>query len=170
MANQLEIGGPPPAPDIQAPPQPDSNPLQSGASAAAAPAPTHAQTVAALRHFGAIKEELGTLLKNPALGKSSIKSAIIDGTTKLVAERIISPAQAVMQLGKVPEAPLEQRKWVQMMMAQTIQAANAVLDHHAAGQHGPVDFAQDHPGDDYNPDDHMSHMDALMGQYSKGAR
>jgi hypothetical protein len=166
MPNALNLGGSPPPPDIQGAPQ-QASPLQAGGQPPVqAPAPTHAQTVAALRHFGAIKDELTTLMKDPALGKSSIKSAIIDGTTKLVAERIISPAQAVQQLGKVPDDPIMQRKWVTTMLQQTMQAANTVLDHHAAGQDGPVDFAQDHSTQQgYNPDDHMAHMGALAAQY-----
>src|SRR5215831_3502267 len=50
-----------------------------GGGNAPVPTPTHGQTVAALRHFHAIQAELEALLKNPALGKSSLKSQIIDG-------------------------------------------------------------------------------------------
>lgn len=164
MANPLEMGGPPQPPEaLQQPQQQGSAPLQ--AAPPQAPAPTHQQTVAALRHFGAIKTELEGLLKDQALGKSSIKSSIIDSTTKLVAERIISPAQAVMQLGHVPDNPIEQRKWITTMMEQTAQAANAVLDHHAAGQNGTTDWAQEAGSDPYHPDDHMKHMGALTSMY-----
>jgi hypothetical protein len=176
MPNPLEMGGPPEAPNIQ-PSQ--GNALQGGPPASpqgaaqgqqAPPAPSHVQTVAALRHFDAIKQELDGLWTNPALGKSSIKDSIIDGTTKLVSERIISPAAAVMQLGKVPDAPLEQRKWVQMLLQQTIQAANAVLDHHAAGSPGTLDWAQEGQQQAPNPDNHMQMMSSLHSQYQNGGR
>ena len=78
------------------------------APSAAAPAPNHQQTVAALRHFGTIMEELKILKANPELGRSSIKSAITDGVIKLVADRMLAPASAVQQLAsnstKVPQA------------------------------------------------------------------
>ena len=57
--------------------------------------------------------ELSTLLKNPDLGKADLKSSIIDGTTKLVAERIIPPNDAVTQLATVPDRPFQQREWIQ---------------------------------------------------------
>lgn len=172
MPNPLEMGGPPEAPDIQ----PQGNALQGasqgpqgpqGAPQQSPPAPTHQQTVAALRHFHAIKSELDGLWTDPDLGKSSVKSKIIDGTTKLVSERIISPAAAVMQLGKVPDAPLEQRKWVQMMLQQTIQAANAVLDHHVVGNPGTLDWAHEGQQQAPNPDDHMQNMQSVAAHYGQ---
>lgn len=172
MPNPLEMGGPPEAPDIQ----PQGNALQGspqgppgpqGAPQQAPPAPTKVQTEAALHHFHAIQTELEGLLKNPALGKSSIKSDIIDGTTKLVSERIISPAAAVMQLGKVPDAPLEQRKWVQMMMSQTMQAVTAVISHRQNAVATGIATAED-PNASYSPDDHMKTMSGLAAHYPGG--
>ena len=165
MANPLELGSVSPEA-----PNPDAgNALQQGGPAPAqrAPAPpTHEQTVAALRHFDAIKGELTTLLNNPALGKSDVKSAVIDGVTKLVSERMLSPAQAVIQLSQVPTDPIAQRKWIQTQMAQTIQAANSVLNHHAAGTPGTLDFAQESANSPIpSQDDHMNHMAALHAQY-----
>lgn len=160
MANPLEVGMTSPAA-----PNPDAgNALQQGAPAQqqnAPPPPTHAQTVAALRHFDAIKGELTTLLKNPALGKSDMKSAIIDSVTKLVSERMIKPAEAVMQLSKVPEQPLEQRKALQQLMAQTVQAERGIIAHHAIG------FAGGGPEPTPSADDHMDHMTALGQQYGQ---
>lgn len=160
MANPLEMNlAPPPAPNPDA-----GNALQSGQGQPqqpqqAAPAPTHEQTVAALRHFDAIKEELTILLKNPALGKTSVKSQIIDGVSSLVSKRIISPAIAVMQLSKVPENPLEQRKLIQQQMEQTIQAERSILAHHAIG------FAGGGPEPTPSADGHMDTMAALNAKY-----
>src|SRR5262249_4695331 len=131
MANPLEVGSvspPPPNPDQQ-------NALQGGAAPQQAmqAAPSLQQTVAALRHFDAVKRELGVLLGNPAIGKSDAKSQIIDGVMNLVSERFMSPEEAVITLSKVPENPLQQRKWLQTTLAQTQQSENAVLDHFGAG-------------------------------------
>jgi hypothetical protein len=144
-------------------------PQAGGGQQAPIPAPSHAQTVAALRHFHAIQVQLDALLKNPDLGKTSVKPAIIDGTTKLVSERILSPAEAVQQLSNVPEDPQSQRKWVQTMMMQTYQANEAVLAHR---QNAVVSGTapQEAPGSDYDPDDHGNHMAALATHYSGGKR
>lgn len=163
MANPLESGSVSPVP-----PNPDGgNPLQGGAQqpAAAPPPPSYEQTVAAMRHFDAVKGELTTLLNNPALGRSDVKSQVIDGTTKLVAERFISPEQAVMQLSKVPTDPLQQRKWLQTMMAQTVQSENAVLDHYGAGN-PHLGAVSDHMAKNHGKrDDHMAHLSALASNY-----
>ena len=172
MGNALSAqGGPPPAPN----PQPQAimgaqgTPMGPGGPPAAPqgqpmppPAPSHQQTVAALRHFSAIEKELTELLKNPDLGKSDLKSAIIDGTTKLVADGILTAASAVTELGTVPEKPFDQKKWLEHHFVQTLQAANAVLSHHAAAFSGQqVDTTP------ASPDDHQSHMAGLMSNYAR---
>src|ERR1035441_6763677 len=123
---------------------------QQGAPGAqqAPPAPTHAQTVAALRHFTALKQELTVLLKNPDLGKADMKSAIIDGVTKLVADRIVPPAAAVQKLAMVPDTPFQQKKWIEQDYAQVMKAENMVLAHHAAA------FAGQGPQPPADPDTH----------------
>lgn len=173
MANPLETGSmPPPAPQQDTPVQ---NSLQQGGPSQGAPQgqqaapapPTHEQTVAALRHFDAIKGELALLLDNPALGKSDLKGAVIDGTAKLVAERIISAATAVQQLSQVPSDPLQQRKYLTQMMQQTVQAENAVLDHYKQGNPSLGDIAG-HVASNAggNRDDHQDHMKALHANYA----
>lgn len=172
MANPLETGAmPPPAAVQDAPAQ---NSLQQGAPPQGAPAgpgaalpppPSHEQTVAALRHFHAITEEIQHILKDPAVGKSDLKSKIIDGVTKLVSERMISPAQAVVQLSSVPSDPIKQRQWLTTVLQQTVQAANNVVDHHASGHDGTLDFAQESQMQHPHADDHMNHMSALEAKY-----
>lgn len=176
MANPLQSGmATPEAPEI---PQPQQNSLQQGTPPQGAPQgpqgapqgpppPTHEQTVTALRHFHAIIEEVQGILKDPAVGKSDMKSKIIDGTTKLVSERMISPAQAVVQLSSVPEDPIKQRQWLQKMLNDAVQAANAVVDHHAAGNDGTMEWGIEgkmmHP----HADSHMDHMSALGANYAR---
>lgn len=179
MANPLQAGmATPEAPEI---PQPQQNSLQQGIPPQGAPqgpqgapggppqppAPTHVQTVIALRHFHAIIEEVQGILKDPAVGKSDVKAKIIDGTTNLVAQRMISPAQAVVQLSQVPEDPIKQRQWLQQMLQQTVQAANAVVDHHAAGNDGTADWGLESKMTHPHPDTHMDTMAALGGNYAR---
>lgn len=171
MQNALSSGPNPPQPE-QTPDGPPPNALQSAAPQAGGgpqappPAPTHAQTVAALRHFHAIQQQLDIVLKNPDLGKSSVKDQIIDGTMKLVAGRILSPAEAVTQLMNVPDDPQAQRKWVQTTLMQTYQANEAVLAHRQnAVANGTA--PQEQPGQDYDSDHHGSHMSALLSHYAR---
>jgi hypothetical protein len=169
MPNALATGTPPPAP------MPDQgNGLQPGTpsqapgapqGAAQPPAPSHEQTVCALRHFHAVIGEAQTLLKDPAMGKSDLKSKIIDGVTKLVSERMLSPAQAVQQLSQVPTDPLEQRKWLQGVLAQAVTSANAVVDHHAAGNPGTLDWATESTAQHPHADHHLDLMAQLGAQY-----
>lgn len=163
MPNPLEVGGPPVAPRQDAPDQ-NQQPMQPPGGAPqqqAPPPPTHAQTMAALRHFHAIEDELKPILEDPQLGKSSVKSKIVDGVTKLVANKIITPAQAVMQLASVPDDPLQQRKWATDQMVTTMHAQDTILHHHAQG--GPEDPA----AMTSNPDDHLQAMDSVMSNYAK---
>jgi hypothetical protein len=135
-----------------------------------APAPTHGQTVAALRHFNAILGELKGLLENPDLGKANLKSTIIDGMTKLVAERIIPPAAAVTQLAAVPDEPFQQAQWAKNHYAQTVQAQAAVLDHHRQSAMGTGNYDLENAlhEDESDPDSHMETMQGTMAQHYGG--
>jgi hypothetical protein len=175
MANSLSaVGQPAPPPEnLQG-----GNVLSGQPSAAPTGAPanqpppqvTHQQAVCALRHFSAISRELEVFLKDPDLGRSDIKSKIIDGTTKLVASRIITPGQAVEQLSNVPSDPLLQRKWVQEHFQQTMLAMNVVLDHHAQAEPGSGDAATEIARSQSKPDSHLEDMQALTAHYRKGVK
>ena len=124
------------------------------------PAPSHAQTVAALRHFDAILGQLKALLKNPDLGKADLRSAIIDGMTDLVKDRMMPPTTAVDQLSKIPDRPYDQKVWAQQRAQETLAARNAILAHHAAAfAGGPAEQTPD------NSDAHMQVMQSLMQQH-----
>lgn len=165
MANPLQTEVMPEAPEPM-------NALVAGKSSAGPqpgspqiPTPSHQQTVAALRHFQAIMSELRGLLKHPDLGKSDLKSEIIDGATKLVAKQIISPAQAVAQLSQVPDRPFDQRTWLAQQYTQAEQARDLVLDHHRMGN--PAQGDENSPPVS-GPENHMSDMAGLMGHYQGG--
>lgn len=179
MAGLPDLGGVnPPAPLPNAGPQPAVNgalsapggsvpqmaPGQQQAQAPP-PAPTHGQAVAALRHFDAIQAELAALLKNPAIGKSNVKSKIIDGVTKLVANRILTPGAAVAQLASVPEEPFQQKKWLMTHLAQAIAAKIQVLGDHGRAFGGIPEHLVDKTS---SPDDHLADMQGVMGHYRRG--
>jgi hypothetical protein len=164
MPNSLAFT-PPPAPANL----PQQSPQGLATSPAANPAPTHAQAVAALRHFQAVGRALYSLLKNPDLGKSSIKSAMIDATTKLVADRMIPSQQAVTLLGQLPDTPFQQKQWLEQLMKSNMTAQVAVLNNHRANNSGSGDFATESAQHVDNADDHMDVMQGMM-QNHYGAR
>jgi len=161
MAPALRSMAPPPPPDPQ-------GALSAGVEAPQPgppqqmPAPSHAQTVAALRHFAAIGKQLEVALKDPDLGKSDIRSKIIDGMTTLVADRIIPPGQAVTQLATFPDRPFDQKKWLIEHYQQTQQARNAVLSHHAIGNAGGA------PEPTPSADNHMQDVAGMMQSHYAG--
>lgn len=177
MKNPLMSGSPPiPRPNPQ-PPQPAralsfTNALAMPSQAPQMsqpqmPAPSHQQTVAAIRHFMAIIDELQALEKDPSLGRADCKMQIIDGFSKLVAARMISSGTAVAQLTRIPADPLGQRKWMKQMLQQTIAAQNNVLDHHVATHPATLDWAQESQHQPGSMDDHMRTMDGLSQSYNQ---
>jgi hypothetical protein len=160
---------PPPAPDIGAS-RPNAlaarNPNGGfGQPPQPAPAPTHGETVAALRHFDAIAGEMRALLSSPGVGQSNLKGKIIDAVTKLVQNRILSAPQAVDQLGSVPEAPFQQKQWLLNHYQQSVQAAGFVLDHHWGTHRGIPEHLIDKTA---APEAHMDTM-ASLGRHYKVA-
>jgi len=146
-------------------PPPAGAPGASAQPPAPPPPPSHAQTVAALRHFRAIENEATDLLKDPDCGKADMKSAVIDGMTKLVREGIFTPAQAVKGLSDFPEKPFDQKKWLEAQVAHSALASMAVLQHHRAAFAGDPNAG----ATGYNPDDHAGILNGLTSQYG-GAR
>ena len=92
------------------------------------------------------------------------KAKIIDGAAGLVAQRIMAPADAVIQLGSVPDRPFDQKQWVMAHLAQIKQAEINVLDHHAAAFAGQnVDTTPP------SQEDHMSTISGLLAHYKSRA-
>lgn len=127
--------------------------------------PNHQETVAVLRHTMRIVDELQILDKNPSLGRSDVRSQIIDGVSKLVGDRLLKAADAIPLLADVPTEPLMQRKWVQQMLKQTVDAQNNVLSHHVAGNPATLDWAQEQQHQAGPVDDHMDTLSGLTGRY-----
>lgn len=129
------------------------------------PAPDHGQTVAALRHFRALEQELQSLWTDPALGKSDVKGKIIEGATKLVANRILSPEQAVMQLGNVPSDPAAQRKWVWEHLQQIMLGRETVLAHYGAAFNGVHPDVAQATSSKSTPESHMGDISGMMASH-----
>jgi hypothetical protein len=140
-------GGPMGHPGAQAPQAPQAPQMP--------PAPTHEQTVAAMRHFQAIQDEIEPLLKDPDVGRSDMKSKVIDGATKLVAARIFTPADAV---------PFEQRNWLIRHHFLATVALHQVLDHHGAAVAAGMVPAGGKP----KRENHIQDMAALKEHYKNG--
>jgi hypothetical protein len=127
-----------------------------------APAPTHAQTVAALRHFRIFLELGKSWLDNPEMGKADMKDTFIESFTKLVANRIATPVQAIEALSTVPERPFEQKQWVMSSIQRNLQARDAVLAHHAQA------FAGQPPQEPPDPENHMADIQGMMTSHYPG--
>src|SRR5262249_26782956 len=110
--------------------------------------------------FDAINKKLKVLLANPALGKSNIRSQLIEAVTELVGDRIVSPTQAVGQLSQFPDKPFDQKTWLANMYQQNQTAEMAVLMHH-----GDYVHPEGQPRPTPNPDNHMQDMAEMMADH-----
>jgi hypothetical protein len=140
-------------------PQTSVDPAQQGAAQPpmpTMPAPTHAETVTALRHFMACMRVEKKWLDSPELGKADMRNVFIDGYTKLVADRIATPTQAVTTLATTPDLPRDQKKWVMDNYQRNMQARDLIIAHHAAA------FAGVGPQDPPDKDDHLSLIGSMM--------
>jgi hypothetical protein len=137
------------------------SPGAAGVTVPKVPAPTHEQTVAALRHFYALQDELEPLLKDPNLGKVDLRSKAIDGATKLVAARIFTPADAVGQLVDFPDQPQQQKNWLIQKYFMAHVSVLQVLDHHGAAAAAGMVPATGKP----NKERHIDDMRGLLEHY-----
>jgi hypothetical protein len=147
------------------PNRPKGNALSAGLTNT--PAPTHSQTVAALRHFAAVNGVLEGLLKNPDLGKANIQPQIIDAVTKLVGDRFMNATEAVQQLSAVPEKPFDQRTYLARLYQQNLMAEINVLEHHRQSFVGTGDYGTESTLHDNTSDRHLDTMSGLTQHYGK---
>ena len=164
-ATALNGSSPPTPPVIPTPQlgQQDGAPQSGGQQQQQTPAPSHNQTVAALRHFQIFLDLEKQWLNSPEMGKSDMRDNFIEGYTKLVADRIATPVQAIQTLATVPERPFEQKQWVAANMQRNIQARDIVLAHHAQA------YAGMGPQPDADPDNHIADISSMMsGHYGQG--
>jgi hypothetical protein len=146
----------------------DGNAAQVAAALAPRPAPSHEQTVAGLRHLAAVHDELVSIKNDRDLGNVDVKSKVVDGFTKLVADRIVDPGEAVAQLVDFPTKPLEQKEWVDQKLVMNLRAQSQLLDHHRASHVGTGEWAIESQTRRADPDDHRSHIGALLKHFKSG--
>lgn len=135
-----------------------------GAADPQAPPPTYRQTLAAMRHFSALRREIAHVLKDPDVGKANLKGKIVDGISDLVADRILTPSEAVEQLSQVPPRPFDQKTWLQQQYINTHHAETMLLAHYRQGLAQSGDDARtiDTSG---GPDTHSQDMSGLVQNY-----
>lgn len=129
------------------------------------PAPTHAQTVAAVHHTGQIKQALIPVLDDPNLGVKNIRPKILDMASKLLASKTLTLPEIMKAVKALPNDPVAQKQFVEKIYNDNDKAQMLVLGHHAMGP-------QAQPGQEpeqWSPDKHQDHMAGLMQQYG-GAR
>lgn len=152
-----------------APQQPVSggNPLAALAQGQVAPqgpppAPTQAQTVAALHRFGEVKQAMRPVLGDPKLGKDNIRPKLLDAASKLLGSKVLSLSEIMNAIKGLPDDPLAQKKFVEKIYGDADKAQKIVLSHHAAA---PAMQGTGEP-DQWNADNHQTHIDGLMGHYN----
>lgn len=132
------------------------------------PAPSHQETVAALRHFHEIQRQLGPLLKNPKIGKSDMKGEVYTVGALLLGDGFMSLPEVMTALKSFPKEPIDQRKWIEQHYNNAVAAQQKVLDDHAAHVGpGSGDFATEW-GAKTALDPDMAHgdlMSSIMGHY-----
>lgn len=127
----------------------------------ARPAPTHAQTIAALHRFGEIEKASSKLLKDPDVGRKNIRPKVLEMGADLIGSRVLSLAEFMSGIGNFPSADdmLGQKKWLEKLRDTNIQGQMSVLQDHANAPPEAADAAQ------WTPDSHAEHMGALINKY-----
>lgn len=128
------------------------------------PAPTHEQTVAALRHLAMFQKEFGKILSLPDVGKVDIKGPVLEMMADVMGDGLVTLPQVMNQLKNFPMEPLQQRQWVEQHLANAQQAAQAILQQHAMskGPLGPWEIENAARG---GSSDHIAMMSGLVNQY-----
>jgi hypothetical protein len=165
LANQSS----PPQP--QGPAQQGGNPLariapQMGGAQQPLPAPTRAQTTAAVRRLSAVQESMRVILQNPDLGRTNVRPAIMDQASKLLASRVLSLPEVMSAVGKVGDDPLAQKSMIAGIFNQAKQAESAVLAHHTAAV--AMGMVPRNGSEKYQAADHDRHMSDLLAHYPRG--
>jgi hypothetical protein len=152
-------------------PQPQGgNPLAALAAQAApqqqpAPAPTHAQAVAAMHRFGQIKSAMAPVIADPNLGKTNVRPKLLDAASKLLGSKVLSLPEIMNSIKNLPDDPIQQKKFVENIMNTATQAQLTVLQQHRNAQ-----LPEDQEPDEWTPDNHADNMAGLMAHYQGAAK
>ena len=160
--------GPQPAAPTSGPAQnPLAALLRQRAAPIQKPAPTHAQTVAALMHLSAVQEMLG-LTQLPELGKANIRPEIYDATAELMAQGLVTLPQVMTEIRNIPADPPGQRTWVTTHLRNIALAKEQILSDHAQAFPGNGDVQSEMasiPPQDQSVS-HVDNMKSIVNHYS----
>ena len=154
-----------PIPPQQAQAAAPSNPLAALAQGTQqqrlAPAPTKAQTVAAVHRFSEIKAALKPVRDDPNLGTKNIRPKLLDAASELLASKVLSLPEIMNAIKGLPDDPMQQKKFVDQIYGTADQAQAMVLQHHRSAQ-----VPDDPNAAQWSPDNHADQMAGLMRQYN----
>ena len=124
-----------------------------------APAPTHAQTMAAMHYFGEIKAAIAPVAKDPNLGVKNIRPKLLDAASKLLASRTLTLSEVMNRIKDLPDDPMQQKKFVESILNNANQAELTVLQHYRDAPQGPE-------GDEpWSQENHSDNITGLMQHY-----
>lgn len=166
-----------PLSNVAAPPQPQGaaqqqggNPLariapQLGGALQKPPAPTKAQTTAAVQRFSAIQSAMRGVMEDPAFGKSNVRPELLNAASKLLGTKLLSLPEIMNSIKDMSDDPIEQKSFIQNIYNQAKASESSVLDHHGAAV--AAGMLPPNGGDDYDSANHETHMNALLGHYQR---
>jgi hypothetical protein len=165
-----------PLANVAAPEQPQGmaqaqgNPLariapQLGGALQKPPAPTKAQTTAAVQRFSAIQSAMRVVMEDKDFGKSNIRPVLLDEASKLLGTKLLSLPEVMNSIKDLPDDPIEQKSFVQNIYNSAQKAESSVLDHHGAAV--ATGMLPPNGGPDYDTGQHEQHMNGLMGHYQR---
>lgn len=131
------------------------------------PAPSHHETVAAMRHFSIIANRLDKILRSDKCGKANCKGEIWDAAADFVGRGVLSITQVLNEMKSVSDDPAEQKRWLQQHVDNAKKAQMAVIEHHVAANPGSGDpMADFQAAQASKPEgDHASIMQGMMQQH-----
>src|ERR1035437_431805 len=123
---------------------------------------TKQQVVAGLHHLSAFAKQFSPILKNPEIGKSTIRPKIFDASAALIGQGIFSVPEVMNGIKDLPDDPLGQKKWLEQKLSGVAMAEKKMVSDYI-GQ-GP---GQEPEGPEWSPDNHTEHMTGLMANYKR---
>jgi len=129
------------------------------------PAPTRAQTTAAVQRFSAIQNAMRSVMQDPAFGKENVRPEVMDAASKLLGSKLLSLPEVMNSISSLPDDPIKQKAFIEGIFNSARTAESQVLDHHGAAIVSgklPPDG-----GEAYDPSAQEQHMNGLLGHYQR---
>lgn len=138
---------------------------QLGGALQKPPAPTKAQTTAAVQRFSAIQNAMRGVMENPAFGKSNVRPELLNAASKLLGTKLLSLPEIMNSIKDMSDDPIEQKSFIQNIYNQAKSSESSVLDHHGAAV--AAGMLPPNGGDDYDAGNHEQSMQGLLEHYKK---